>query len=171
MTPAQGAMLLTVAASFDRRKPDEIAAQAWAVALNDWPFEDCRDAIVEHYGITREWLMPSDVIRIVKNKRWSRIQALGYVQPPRELRDHPEREGDWLRALNSAAGDGLTKAEAIQAANQTLGIDPQPEELTHKVSDVLKAIETTKRDRKARPRDAAPKSPTPPTTARREDER
>lgn len=152
MTPAQGAMLLTVASSFDRRKPDEVAAQAWAIALKDWRFEDCRDAIVEHYNGSREWLMPSDVIRIIKNRRWSRIQELGYVQPPRELDGEPERETAWLKALNTAAGDGLAREDAIAAANESQGIDPAPIELTHKVSDVLRQIEASKRDRKSRPR-------------------
>lgn len=151
MTPAQGALLLTVASGFDRRKPDEVAAQGWAIALKDYAFEDCREAIVAHYSRTTEWLMPAHVIQIVKNVRWSRVQELGYVQPPRELTD--AQEGEWLRALNSAAGDGLTKAEAIHAANQALGINPTTIELTHKVSDVLRQIEQAKRDRKARPRD------------------
>lgn len=153
MTPAQAAALLTLAGTVDNRKPDENAARMWAGSLHDLTFEDCRDAIQAHYSRSDKWVMPSHIRQWIANRRWSRIQALGYVQPPREFRDEPERETDWLRALNSAAGDGLTKAEAIQSANEALGIDPQPEQLTHKVSDVLRQVEASKRDRKARPRD------------------
>lgn len=158
MNPAQAAALLGVCAAFDYRKPDESKAMAWAAALSEHSFEDCRDAVVAYYKAGGEFIKVGDVERFVANRRWSRIQALGYVQPPRELTD--AQEGDWLRALNSAAGDGLTREAAIDSANLVLGIDPEPLELTHKVSDVLRQIET-KRDPRSRPRDGVDPRPKP----------
>ncbi len=166
MTPAQAAMLLAIAASFDRRKPDEVAAQGWARALEGYSFEDCREAIVEHYSTTREWLMPADVIRIVKRVRAARIQAVGYVEPPRELDGDPARENEWTRALKAAAGDGLERDDAIAAANQAQGIDPRPLELVpFNFAGAARQIASR------RPTGVRVTTPTPPTAARREDEK
>lgn len=85
MTPAEAAALLTVAAAFDNRKPDADQARAWSLALNDLRFEDCREAIVEHYRGSREWMMPVDVRTKVKKLRSDRIAAYGPIQPPADI--------------------------------------------------------------------------------------
>ncbi|MGZ4519746.1 MAG: hypothetical protein ACXVGA_03710, partial [Mycobacteriaceae bacterium] len=66
MTPAEAQTLLGIAASFDNRKPSEEAAIAWSHALNGFRFVDCRDAIVAHYRVSSEWLMPAKVVAEVK---------------------------------------------------------------------------------------------------------
>lgn len=40
MTPTEAAMLLTIAASYDNRKPDADQAKAWAMVLDDLRFVD-----------------------------------------------------------------------------------------------------------------------------------
>lgn len=85
MTPAEAAALLTVAAAFDNRKPDADQAHAWAMTLDDMRFIDCREAIVDHYRGSKEWLMPADVRDKVKKLRHERIRAYGVIYPPAHI--------------------------------------------------------------------------------------
>ena len=101
MTPAQAAALLTIAAAYDNRKPDEDQARAWAMILGDLRFEDCRDAVLRHYRKSREWLMPAEVIegvREIRNERWDRFikdHTPGYLPIPRRFDGDPEKEQAW----------------------------------------------------------------------------
>jgi hypothetical protein len=106
MTPQEAAALLTVAAAYDNRKPDADSAQAWALALDGLPFLDCRDAIVAHYRVSSEWLMPSKVIAAVRQVRNKRIAEAGDLTPPRGLTDDQERA--WLLDARRRIGDGET---------------------------------------------------------------
>jgi hypothetical protein len=106
VTPQEAAALLTVAAAFDNRKPDPDAAQAWALALDGLPFIDCRDAIVQHYRGSSEWLMPSRVIATVRQVRNKRIAEAGDLTPPRGLNDDQERA--WMADARRRLGDGET---------------------------------------------------------------
>lgn len=108
MTPAEAAGLLAIAAAFDNRKPDADAATAWAMALDGWRFEDCREAVVGHYRITREWIMPSDVIDAVKEIRRNRLRDYGPIEPPPSLDPDDDRAySQWLIDAQRAIADGL----------------------------------------------------------------
>src|SRR5690606_21682987 len=148
--------LLALASAIDNRKPDRDTASIWAVMLGDLSFEDCRDAIAEHYRTKRDWLMPADTRRIVTNRRRSRIEAVGHVEPPRELEGIPERENAWTTALNRALGDGLDRDAAMAAANDALGIDPKPIERTVDVKGAIESLGKSMRDWRARDRDEGP---------------
>jgi hypothetical protein len=109
--PTEAAALLTVAAAFDNRKPDADAAQAWAMALDDLPFADCRDAIVAHYRKTADWLMPAHVITAVRAVRTSRLEDAPVLTPP----PGPEGESDaemvarqlvWLKEARRRIANG-----------------------------------------------------------------
>jgi GT2 family glycosyltransferase len=106
MTPTEAGALLTIAAAFDNRKPDADAAKAWAVALEGYRFEDCREAIVAHYRASSEWLMPQAVIAAVKRIRSKRIADHPPVTPP-PFKTFAE-EQTWRRELNRRIGDGQT---------------------------------------------------------------
>jgi hypothetical protein len=105
VTPTEAAALLTVAAAFDNRRPDPDAAKAWSVALGDLPFHDCRDAIVAHYRVSSDWLMPAMVIGEVRRTRAKRIAEVGDLTPPAGLSDAEERT--WLGEARRRIGDGL----------------------------------------------------------------
>lgn len=75
MDVTQAALLLTVAASFDNRKPDADAARAWSIALDGIDFDDARAAIIRHFRESTEWLMPAHVITNVKRIERERIAA------------------------------------------------------------------------------------------------
>lgn len=120
MTPAEAAALLTVAAAYDNRKPDRDQAQAWAMALEDYRFEDAREAVVRHYRATTDWLMPKHVIDGVKRIRFDRVSAFGPLpDPPRELDpDDTEAHHIWHRETLRKIADGepVDKPPAIDSS-------------------------------------------------------
>jgi hypothetical protein len=63
VTPAEAADLLSLAATFDSRKPDVARAHAWADALEGLTFGDCARAIRMHYRESEDFIMPAHVIR------------------------------------------------------------------------------------------------------------
>lgn len=137
MNTQEAAALLGIAAAFDNRKPDADAAKAWAVALDGFRFEDCRDAIVAHYRVSSEWLMPQKVISEVKRIRGKRI-AEAVIEPPRDV--DPDDTLAYRRALRDAtraAADG----NPIEAP--TLHAVPMPKALAQGMSRIGHIPDTT----------------------------
>ncbi len=104
MKPTEAAALLTVAAAYDNRKPDADQAKAWAMALDDLRFEDCRDAIVNHYRAGTEWLMPGHIRAEVKRIRSKRINEAPNLTPPPDL--SPIETNAWLLEARRRVADG-----------------------------------------------------------------
>jgi len=104
MTPTEAAGLLTVAAAFDNRKPDADAAKAWSLALDGLRFIDCRDAIVAHYRVSSEWLMPAKVITEVRRIRSKRLAENPEPAPPADLT--PVETIAWLKEVRHRIADG-----------------------------------------------------------------
>jgi hypothetical protein len=121
MTPTEAAALLTICAAYDNRKPDPDAAKAWAMALDGYRFEDCREAVVAHYRASREWIMPSDVIAAVKKVRGGRIEDVT-TQPPAGL--DPDDTGSysrWLKSELRRVADGLPPTVQPYDATRAIG--------------------------------------------------
>lgn len=104
MNAAEAAALLTIAASFDNRKPDEDAARGWAYALEDVRFVDAREAVVKHYRRSSQWLMPVDVIKAVTAIRADRIAKAPHPIPPAGLTESEERA--WIGDARRRIADG-----------------------------------------------------------------
>lgn len=104
MKATEAAALLTIAAAYDNRKPDADQARAWALVLDGLRFEDCRDAVVDHYRKSRDWLMPVEIITAVKRLRAKRIDAAGPLTPPPDL--SPLATNAWLAEARRRIGDG-----------------------------------------------------------------
>lgn len=85
MNTSDAAALLTVAAAFDNRKPDADTASAWATALDGLNPADCRDAILNHYRRSSEWLMPATVRKEVHRIRRERVERAGVLTVPAEI--------------------------------------------------------------------------------------
>lgn len=49
MNKLEAAKVLAVAAGFDNRRPDELATAAWMELLSGYNYEQCRQAILDHY--------------------------------------------------------------------------------------------------------------------------
>src|SRR4051812_31388108 len=96
MDLAEAHDLLTIAAAYDNREPSAAADQAWAAALSHLAvdFDDARQAIIEHYAESTEWIKPAHV-----GARAQTIRADRYRE---ERRQAKERE----RAELEAAGYG-----------------------------------------------------------------
>ena len=118
MKPTEAAALLTIAAAYDNRKPDADAAKAWAMALDDLRFEDCREAVVAHYRSTRDWMMPSDVIAIVKRIRRDRLMVFGALpDPPRDIDpDDTPAMLAWEYGVRRSIADGTLKRDTPEPA-------------------------------------------------------
>lgn len=129
MNPSEAAIVLTFAAAYDRRTVGEADAKAWALALPHVRVKDAQAAIVEYYRESREFLMPSDVGRIVRRQRTDAGRDITPPQPPRELADDPKREVLWSRAWCGAVIDGNDHDRATVIANRMLGITAEPEPL------------------------------------------
>lgn len=126
MNTQEAAALLAVAAAFDNRKPDPDAATAWAIALEGLRFQDCRDAIIAHYRVSSDWLMPAKVISEVKRIRTKRIDDYGLIQtPPGHDPDDTVGHQRWLRAARAAIADG----ESLPVYAAVKGSNPMPPEL------------------------------------------
>lgn len=104
MNPAEAQVLLSMCAAYDNRKPDPDAAKAWAAALQGLRFDDCRQAVIEHYRANDAWLMPSMVRTLVRRIRDKRIADHPPVVPPPGLSDVEELA--WLGRTRRRIGDG-----------------------------------------------------------------
>jgi hypothetical protein len=118
MTPAEAQVLLSMASAYDNRKPDPDAAKAWAAALDDLRFVDCRDALIKHYKTSTEWLMPAMIRAEVKRIRAKRIAEFGHYDVPPGLDSRQTLE--FIRATNKRIADcEVTSAAELETPGKS----------------------------------------------------
>lgn len=61
MTPSETALLLALAAAYDRRTVGEADVYAWHDVLAHVPLDTAKDAVRHHYATSTRFLMPADV--------------------------------------------------------------------------------------------------------------
>lgn len=110
--------LLTLMASYDRRKVGEADVAAWYAAMGDLAFSDSRDAVIAHYRDSTEWIMPAHVRRRVAAVRSERLSAAGNLEDliPEELADRPLEYAARLKQVTEAVRDGEPAPKAIRGA-------------------------------------------------------
>lgn len=108
--------LLTLMASYDRRKVGEADVAAWYAAMGDLAFSDSRDAVIAHYRDSTEWIMPAHVRRRVAAIRQARLDAAGPTEIPQELANRPIEAREWLQRTRNAIADGQQPPRAIGGA-------------------------------------------------------
>jgi len=88
MSPADVTRLLAIIATFDNRRVEESTIAAWSAVFEGtpWTFAQCRQAVVNHFRESTDYLQPAHVIR-----------------GARIVRDEEEREERRQRALNPPA--------------------------------------------------------------------
>lgn len=149
MTPGDAARLLAAAAVFDRRTVGETDAAGWAIALNGFEFDECRDAIVAHYRAESRWVMPADIIsRVLTARRAAKASEVAPT-PPRAVADRPRAEQRWLAAWR-AAGGITDPVERYRAACERSGIEFDPEDVADRVpmpGRVRALVEATRKNR------------------------
>lgn len=117
------AALIAKAAAFDNRTVTEVAAAAWAEALDDYvTLADGAAAVSAHYAETRDWIMPSNINARVRKIRRNRADVAPTPPAPPVLLDTAE-DIAWRRSWLDAITAGATPDEATQAANEAHGLD------------------------------------------------
>lgn len=79
MMASEVAELLGRIAAYDRRTLGEADVLAWHEVLRDIAYDDALAAVVEHFKISREWLMPVDVRMGAKRLRGTRLGVVETV--------------------------------------------------------------------------------------------
>lgn len=66
MTPAEAALVLAKAASFDNRTVGREDSKSWAEALHGLDLQRCMDAVIKHYSESTDRIMPAHVRRLAR---------------------------------------------------------------------------------------------------------
>lgn len=94
MNLTEATALLAVCSAFDNREASEPAARAWQAVLDDVPFDDAKDAVLEHYRRDTAWMMPAHVTQFVTERRRVMLEDRYREQQRLELASYriPEHE-------------------------------------------------------------------------------
>jgi hypothetical protein len=67
----QIAALLAVAGGYDNRRPGELNVASWSEASKRgrWTFDAAVEAIHAYYNENREWIMPADITKRIKDSQ------------------------------------------------------------------------------------------------------
>lgn len=123
MTPAEAAAVLGWAAAIDGREESEIAAEAWASALNPrLSIADAKWIITDHYSRETWKVMPAHINEKYRQVRYDRTKDMKTPEPPEELEGNPARELEWQRAYRTAIGDGQKEAQADATACRAVSV-------------------------------------------------
>lgn len=106
MTLTETAQVLALAAAFDRRTVGDADVYAWQATLGDTDFEDAKTAVVAHYRISSEWLMPAQIRAAVAKIRAQRLTNAGPEPAPQVDPDDVVAYQRELRAQRAHAADG-----------------------------------------------------------------
>jgi len=80
--------LLTLASARDGRTVDVEVASVWADDLRDVSLADAVAAARDHYRETSEWLMPSHVIKRIRDKRRAALPQTMSETAPDDCGNH-----------------------------------------------------------------------------------
>ncbi|WP_170313886.1 hypothetical protein [Streptomyces filamentosus] len=122
MNVSEAARLLAICCGFDNRQPSELAAQAWAAALKNVPFDqDAKDAVVRYYSTTpknpetRLWIMPHHVRDLRAKIRAERLENFAYEGDPDETpKEYLARYRGQLEAVASGAVPAPSTAPMLE---------------------------------------------------------
>jgi hypothetical protein len=106
-TLADAYELLAVAQSFDRRTVGDFDAESWRRAMHGLDLDDCKQAIVEHFTLSTDWLMPAHVRHGVMRIRRDRLERTKEYEPPDADPDDPITYQRALQAGIRRTADGL----------------------------------------------------------------
>ena len=113
MNHSETATLLAMIQAFDRRTVGEADVTAWQAALDDLRFEDCRTAVVAHFRISSEWLMPAAVRAAVKAARRDRLERDLPTDPPDADPNDVPAYLEALREQRTRVGDGTERPRPV----------------------------------------------------------
>lgn len=104
-TEAEVRQLLAIAMTYDHRKPGEATVMAWLEAAQRarWTFPEAREAVLDHFANSTDYLMPGHVtaaIRAVRRQPPTRAQLPASPTSPA----HPDRIREIMRELAARLG-------------------------------------------------------------------
>lgn len=131
MNLSETADLLTAMAAFDRRTIGDGDVIAWQAILFDASFEDCLEAVKDHYAEHTEWMMPAHVRRLVRDiirQREAAARHTGWapgqagVPKDQALPEAPSGERLALSDLPAAVADlvARVRADLPEGSRETL---------------------------------------------------
>lgn len=105
---------LALASEYDNRHFTKETSAAWWELLNPYTLDEAKHAIRKHYNESREWLMPADVLRIIKTERRNRLARVETIVPSRADMTSTAAELATTKALSKAIASGELTPEAYE---------------------------------------------------------
>lgn len=98
--------LLALISAYDNRNFNEETTAAWHDLLGPYTLAEAKHAVKKHYSESRDWLMPADVLRIIKTERRKRLAQVGVIATSRADMTDTATELDTARQLTRAIASG-----------------------------------------------------------------
>lgn len=106
--------LLALISAYDNRNFNKETTAAWYDLLSPYTLAEAKHAVKKHYAESRDWLMPSDVLRIIKTERRNRLARVETIVPSRADMTSTAAELATTKALSKAIASGELTPEAYE---------------------------------------------------------
>ena len=107
--------LLALISAYDNRNFNKETTAAWYDLLSPYTLAEAKHAVKKHYAESRDWLMPADVLRIIKTERRNRLAKVETIVPSRADMTSTAAELATTKALSKAIASGELTPEAYEA--------------------------------------------------------
>lgn len=111
MNLSETAEALALASEYDNRHFTAETSAAWHDLLHPYTLNEAKHAIKKHYNESRDWMMPADVVRIIKTERRSRLAKVGTITPNRADMAGTAAELATTKELGKAIASGALSPE------------------------------------------------------------
>lgn len=115
MRLSEAGELLALIKAYDNRSFNEETSAAWYDLLHPYSLTEAKHAVKKHYSESRDWLMPADVLRIIKTERRNRLAKVETIVPSRADMTSTAAELATTKALSKAIASGELTPEAYEA--------------------------------------------------------
>ena len=106
--------LLALISAYDNRNFNKETTAAWYDLLSPYTLAEAKHAAKKHYAESRDWLMPADVLRIIKTERRNRLAKVETIVPSRADMTSTAAELATTKALSKAIASGELTPEAYE---------------------------------------------------------
>ena len=106
--------LLALISAYDNRNFNKETTAAWYDLLSPYTLAEAKHAVKKHYAESRDWLMPADVLRIIKTERRNRLARVETIVPSRADMTSAAAELATTKALSKAIASGELTPEAYE---------------------------------------------------------
>lgn len=116
-TESEIRQLLAIAMAYDHRKPGDSQVMAWHEAARRarWTFDEAREAILNHFATSTEYLMPGHVTTAIRERRSQPPPRAALPAAPLNPAN-PDRIREIIRDLAARLGWTTRRASPQEAA-------------------------------------------------------